>query len=105
PESEAQAFAATMQQKAQDAIAQRGKGLDQAKTELLQVLFLADNAVFNVPEPQVKAKLPEDKKKQLNQLSEALAKEQKAAAAKALPIAHGVAETTPANMKVFIRGN
>jgi hypothetical protein len=49
--------------------------------------------------------LPEDKKKRLDEMSATLTKLQKSDDAKSLPIAHGLTETAPKNMKVFQRGN
>jgi hypothetical protein len=61
--------------------------------------------VFQLSDAQVKKLLPEEKRKQLDDMSATLTKLQKSEDAKPLPIAHGLAETAPANMKVFLRGN
>src|SRR5476651_722476 len=73
--------------------------------DLLNSLFYADNSVFQLSDSQVRALLPLDKKTKLDDMSATLTKLQKSDDAKPLPIAHGLAETNPANMKVFLRGN
>src|SRR5207237_6811870 len=96
--------ATTMQKQIRSMINTKGK-LDKMKTDLLNSLFYADSSVFQLSDNQVRALLPAEKKKQLDDMTQALTKLQKSDDAKPLPIAHGVAETTPANMKVFLRGN
>ena len=105
PEADAKVAFDQLQKEITQQAIHRKDGPKNGKFDLVQALFLADNAVFNVPEGQVKGRLAEDKKKQLAQLSDNLAREKKIASTKALPITHGLAEATPANMKVFIRGN
>ena len=103
-EKEVLTAAQTMQKQVRGMIGQKGK-LDKMKQELLNNLFYADNSVFQLSDAQVKKLLPEEKRQQLDDLSMTLTKLQKSDDAKPLPIAHGLAETAPANMKVFLRGN
>jgi hypothetical protein len=53
----------------------------------------------------LKTRLSAEKSKRWEEMKAQLAKLQKEDISKALPIAHGLAETMPANMKVFLRGN
>jgi hypothetical protein len=77
--------AQAMQKQAKTSINKKGQ-LDKNNKELLDKLFYADDSVF--------------------QLSDAmLTKLRNSDDAKPLPITHGLAETAPANMKVFLRGN
>jgi Protein of unknown function (DUF1553)/Protein of unknown function (DUF1549) len=103
-EKDVAAAAHTMQKQVKAMIGQKGK-LDKMKQELLNNLFYADNSVFQLSDNQVRALLPQDKKTKLKDMTTELTKLQKDDAAKPLPIAHGLAETSPANMKVFLRGN
>ncbi len=103
-EQEVTTAAVTMQKQVKAMINTKGK-LDKMKTDLLNNLFYADNSVFQLSDAQVRSSLPEEKKKQLDEMSATLTKLQKSDDAKPLPIAHGLAETTPVNMKVFKRGN
>jgi hypothetical protein len=103
-EQEVTTAAVTMQKQVKAMIHTKGK-LDKMKTDLLNSLFYADNSVFQLSDAQVRALLPEDKKQQLADMSKTLSMLQKSDDAKPLPIAHGLAETNPANMKVFLRGN
>ena len=104
PESEVVAAAQTMQKQVKAIINTKGK-LDKMKTELLNTLFYADNSVFQLSDQQVRALLPEEKRKKLDETSATLVKLQKSDDAKTLPIAHGLAETGSSDMKVFLRGN
>ena len=103
-ETEVRTAAQAMQKQVKGLINNKGK-LDKMKTDLLNGLFYADNSVFQLSDKQIKALLPDDKKKQLDDQSALLTSLQKSDDAKPLPIAHGLAETNPANMKVFLRGN
>jgi uncharacterized protein DUF1553/uncharacterized protein DUF1549/cytochrome c len=103
-EQEVTTAAMTMQKQVKAMIHTKGK-LDKMKADLLNSLFYADNSVFQLSDSQVRAALPDEKKKQLDEMSATLVKLQKSDDAKPLPIAHGLAETNPANMKVFLRGN
>ncbi len=103
-ETEVVAAAQSMQKQVRTMIGQKGK-LDKMKQDLLNSLFYADSSVFQLSDAQVRALLPVEKKKQLDDMSTTLTMLQKSDDAKPLPIAHGLAETAPANMKVFLRGN
>ncbi len=103
-EQEVLAAATSMQKQVRAMIGQKGK-LDKTKQALLNDLFYADNSVFQLSDTQVRALLPNEKRQQLDDMSTTLAKLQKSDDAKPLPIAHGLAETSAANMKVFLRGN
>jgi hypothetical protein len=96
------------QQYAETALAERAKGkLDKDKAALLQTLF-GDKGLFNLSDGEVKAKLPDDKKKQLEQMQQEAANLRKEAPEKMetkFPVAHGMAEGTAADMKVYVRGN
>jgi mono/diheme cytochrome c family protein len=104
PKKDVVSAAETMQTQVKKMIADKGK-LDKAKTDLLNKLFYADDSVFQLSDGKVRAHLPYEKKQQLDEMKATLTKLQKSEDAKPLPIAHGLAETTPANMKVFHRGN
>jgi hypothetical protein len=104
PDADMVNAAETTQKQVKTMIADKGK-LDKTKTDLLNNLFYADDSVFQLSDAKVRAQLPEEKKKKLDDMTATLTKLQKSDDAKPLPIAHGLAETTPANMKVFYRGN
>jgi mono/diheme cytochrome c family protein len=104
PDADMVSAAETTQKQVKTMIADKGK-LDKTKTDLLNNLFYADNSVFQLSDAKVRAQLPGEKKKKLDDMTATLTKLQKSDDAKPLPIAHGLAETTPANMKVFYRGN
>src|ERR1051325_5668643 len=103
-EKEVVAAALSMQKQVKGLINNKGK-LDKMKTELLNNLFYTDNSVFQLSDKQVRALLTESQKKQLDDMTTTLTCLQKSDDAKPLPIAHGLTETTPANMKIFLRGN
>ena len=103
-EKEVTTAALTQQKQVKAMINNKGK-LDKTKTDLLNNLFYADNSVFQLTDAQVRKLLPEDKQKKLDEQSKTLTALQKSEDAKPLPIAHGLAETTPTNMKIFQRGN
>src|SRR5207248_1271175 len=75
------------------------------KTELLNNLFYADSSVFQLSDSQVRALLSTETKKQLEDMSKTLAQLQKSDDARPLPIAHGLAETSAADMNLYMRGN
>ncbi len=103
-EQEVRAAAEELQKQVKSLIQERGK-LSKVKNELLNGLFYGNNSVFGLTDPQVRAAMSADKKKKLDDMSALLVKLQKSDDARPLPIAHGLAETTPANMKVYQRGN
>ncbi len=103
-ETEVVAAAQTMQKQVRTMIGQKGK-LDKMKQELLNSLFYTDSSVFQLSDSQVRALLPAEKKKQLETMATTLTTLQKSDDAKPVPIAHGLVETTPANMKIYLRGN
>ena len=103
-EQEVTTAAVSMQKQVKGLINNKGK-IDKMKTELLNNLFYADNSVFQITDAKVRAALPEEKKKYYDETSATLSKLQKSDDAKPLPIAHGLAETAPTNMKIFLRGN
>lgn len=103
-EQEVQTAALTMQRQVKAMINTKAK-LDKMKTDLLNNLFYGDNSVFQLSDAQIRASLPEAAKTQLDAMSKSLTALQKSEDAKPLPIAHGLTETTPTNMKVFLRGN
>jgi len=105
PEIEVQALAEKLQQQFQGMPPLDGKALEKDKEALVQKLFLAEKAVFFVPDAQVRAKLIGEKKQRVEQLTEEAERLQKSDAAKPLPVAHALTEASPANMKVFLRGN
>jgi hypothetical protein len=96
------------QQEAMKALAERGKSnLDKDKAALLQTLF-GEKGLFLMTDNEVKAKLSEEKKKQLTQLQETAAGRRKEAPEKIdakFPVAHGLTEGNAADMKVYVRGN
>ena len=89
-------------------LAERAKGaIDKDKAALLQTLF-GEPGLFNLSDDEVKAKLPADKKQQLEPLRQEAARLRKAAPEKAdarFPVVHGLAEGTAADMKIYVRGN
>src|SRR5262249_30374036 len=105
-EDKAVAFAESFERKAQEAIALRDKKqpLENTQSEILAGLF-GDAGVFAPTDTELKTKLSAEKSKRWEEMKAQLAKLQKEDISKTLPIAHGLAETTPANLKVFLRGN
>ena len=105
-EDKAVAFAESFERKAQEVIALRDKKqpLDKTQSEILAGLF-GDAGVFAPTDTELKTRLSAEKSKRWEEMKAQLAKVQKEDISKTLPIAHGLAETTPANMKVFLRGN
>jgi hypothetical protein len=98
-------LAATLEQTVKDALAERGKKpLSKEKSDLLDGLF-GEKGVFTPTDAELTAKLPGEKKQRMEQMKGELAKLQKDEAGKPLPIAHGLAEATAADMKIFLRGN
>jgi cytochrome c553 len=102
------AAAQAFQQHVQALLVERAKGgLDKDKTTLLDALF-GDKGLFNLSDDELKARLPADKKQQMEQMQQELTKLRKEAPDKMeakFAIAHGVGEGTAADMKVYIRGN
>ena len=76
--------------------------LDNDKTALLQALF-GDSGIFTLSDDETKSKLTGEKKKEFDKLQKAV--ENVRNAKSPLPMAHGMAEGTPTNMKVYLRGN
>jgi hypothetical protein len=105
-EEKAVAFVKTLQAKVNDGLTLRAqkKPLDQAKNDLLTGLF-GDAGVFAPTDNELKTKLSAEKVKRWEEMKAELTELQKSDDAKPLPIAHGLADTTPANLKVFERGN
>jgi hypothetical protein len=105
-EDKAVVFAESFERKMQDIIAQRDKQqpLDKTQSEILAGFF-GDAGVFAPSDNQLRMKLSEEKSKCWEEMKAKLALAKKEDLSKTLPIAHGLAETTPANMKVFQRGN
>ncbi len=91
-----------------EALAERGKkNLDKDKTAFLQTLF-GDKGLLLLTDDELKAKLSADKKEQLAKLQEEATRLRKDAPDKIetkFAVAHGMAEGTPADMKVYVRGN
>lgn len=92
----------------QDAIAERGgKTPDKDKTAFLQTLF-GDKGLLFLTDDEAKGKLSADKKQQLAKMQEDAARLRKEAPEKMdakFAVAHGMAEGTAADMKVYVRGN
>jgi hypothetical protein len=105
-EDKAVAFAVSFERKAQEVIALRDKKqpLDKTQSDILTGFF-GDAGVFAPTDTELKTKLSVEKSKRWEEMKAQLAKVQKEDISKTLPIAHGLAETTPANLKVFLRGN
>jgi hypothetical protein len=103
-EKEVAAAATTMQKQVKAMIGQKDK-LDKMKQELLNNIFYADNSVFQLSDQQVRKLLPDEKKKKIDDMTTTLTTLQKDEAAKPLPIAHGLAEVSSTDMKIFLRGN
>ncbi len=105
------AAAQAFQQHVQTLLAERARNvqavLDKDKAALLQTLF-GDNGLFAFSDNEVKAKLPADKKQQLEQLQREAAALRKEAPEKMeakFPVAHGLTEGTASDMKIYVRGN
>jgi len=79
--------------------------LNKMQTELLNSLFFADNSVFQLSDAQIRKLLPDEKQKQLDDMSTTLTKLQKSEDAKPLPIAHGLVDDKVGDVKVMLRGN
>ena len=77
--------------------------LDAPKAELLTRLFGKDG-VFNISDDTLSRSLSPEKAKQFAEIK-AEAGELRTTTAQGPPIAHSIAEATPADMHVFIRGN
>ena len=105
-EDKAVAFAQTFEKKAQEAIARREQEqpLDDVQRETFNGLF-GDTGVFAPNDNELKAKLPPEKSKSFEEMKAELVKLQKTDMSKSLPVAHALVEVTPANMKIFLRGN
>src|SRR5581483_9541729 len=74
-----------------------------ARGELLQGLF-GPNGVFADGDGEMAARLPAERKRQMEVMQGRLQRLKKEAPP-APPTAHGLAEASPADMKVYIRGN
>jgi len=103
-ETEVAVAALAMQKQVRGIIGQKDK-LDKMKQQLVNELFYANNSVFQLSDGQVRASLPAEKKKQLDDLTASLTQLQKSDDAKPLPITHALTETTAADMPVYQRGN
>ncbi|HZZ81154.1 MAG TPA: PSD1 and planctomycete cytochrome C domain-containing protein [Gemmataceae bacterium] len=103
-EKEVVAAATTMHKQIKSMINSKGK-LDKMKTDLLNNVFYADSSIFRLTDTEIRNLLPEVQRKQLEEKTQTLSKLQASDDAKPLPIAHGLAETTATNMKVYLRGN
>jgi cytochrome c553 len=104
-EMKAAELAGKLQATVNEALANRGKKpLSKLHTDLLDSLF-GDKGVFTPTDAELTSKLPADKKQRLDGMKGDIDKLQKDPAAKPLPVAHGLAEANPADMKVFLRGN
>jgi cytochrome c553 len=102
------AAAQAFQEHVQSLLTERAKGkLDKEKTALLDALF-GEKGPFNLSDDELKSRLPADKKQQMEQMQQDAAKLRKEAPDKMearFAISHGMGEGTPADMKVYIRGN
>lgn len=100
--------AQSFQQHVQAVMAQRSKGnLDKEKNDLLQTLF-GDKGLFSLTDDDVKARLPAEKKQQMEQMQQEATRLRKEAPEKMdarFAIAHAMGEGTPGDMKVYQRGN
>jgi len=107
-EEAAVAAAQAFQQQVLALLAERAKGnLNKDKTDLLQALF-GDKGLFNLSDGELKAKLSAEKNQQWEQMKQAAANLRKDAPEKMdtkFQIAHAMSEGTPADMKVYMRGN
>ncbi|MCE9534742.1 MAG: DUF1553 domain-containing protein [Planctomycetes bacterium] len=96
------------QQYALAALADQKAGkADKDKAALLQTLF-GDKGLFFLSDDELKAKLSAEKKQALAKMQEtavALRKDAPEKIETKFPIAHGIAEGTAGDMKVYLRGN
>lgn len=108
--SEQVALAAQACQKyVETALAERGekKNLDKDKAALLQTLF-GEKGLFFLSDDELKAKMTAEKKEKLSKMQQDLAALRKEAPDKIetkFAVAHAIAEGTPGDMKVYLRGN
>jgi hypothetical protein len=104
----AETAARAFQEHVQKAIAERARGnIDNDRAALLQAIF-GDKGLFALSDDELKARLPPERKRQMEQMQQEAARLRKAAPEKIearFPVAHGLAEGTPADMKVYLRGN
>lgn len=104
-EQEATELSLAFEKTVQEAYTQRNNpNLDKAKKDLVAGLF-GDKGVFTPSDAELIALLTPEKKQKHDQTKLELAERQKDVAAKALPIAHGLADAGVANLKVYLRGN
>src|SRR5581483_4275232 len=93
------------QKQLEDALAARGRGkLSKEQAELLQG-FLGDNGPFVPGDEELRTLLTAEKKQQLERFAAETARVKASYPQQAPPSAHGLAEGTPQDMKVFLRGN
>jgi cytochrome c553 len=104
-EAQAVQLAEALERTVRQALADRGKQPpDKVKADLLQGLF-GENGVFAPTDAELNAKLPAEKQQRLALWKTDLARLQKDEAARPLPVAHGLAEGTATDLKVYVRGN
>ena len=78
------------------------KPLGKPKSDLLQALF-GDKGIHPLPDGEVKKRMAAPKRQEMDKNQADLTQMQKTAPA--LPMVHAVAESTSADMKVYLRGN
>ena len=84
--------------------AKAAKKINKTQEELLTGFF-GDKGPFVVTDNDIKKLLPDDKKVKLAEFTKETDAVKKAYPMASPPAAHGLAEGTPADMKVFLRGN
>ena len=99
----AQQVAQQFQEQVRALLAEMAKGkLDNDNSELLKALF-GDSGVFTLTDEETKAKLTGEKKKEWEKLQKNLDNVRNAKSP--LPMAQGLTEGSPMDMKVYLRGN
>jgi hypothetical protein len=104
-EAAVEAKAKEFESKVQAALeARAAKKLSKDQDELLTGFF-GEKGPFTVTDNDIKKLLPADKKTKLDEFTKESDAVKKAYPMTSPPAAHGLAEATPADMKVFLRGN
>ncbi len=94
-----------VQVKLSEAVAAKKAGkLKKDQTELLKV-FLGEKGPLEPSDDELKTLLPAEKKQKLDQFAADMKLVKTSYSQTPPPVAHGLAEGSPQNMKVFLRGN
>ncbi len=103
PASDVVRAARDLQERTRALLARNGLPAAKSKDELT-ALFFGDNGVFAIPDGDLPARLGADGKSRLEALKAALESAKKSAPP-APPMAHAIAEGSPTDLRVYVRGN